>query len=124
LNKWNDQRIEAAKFYDEQLAGFEGFSRPSVLAGSTPVFHLYPILARDRDLLQTHLKNRGISTLIHYPRPIPLYPEFQAREDERTQQRFPVSERASTELISLPLFPGIQESQQEKVVEALKIFAT
>lgn len=107
LDQWNAQRRDIAFRYRENLSHF-GDGRvmlPCVPDWSDPVWHLYVIRCAERDLLQTRLTEFGISTLIHYPRP----PHRQAAYSQLgfAHGDFPVAEKLSEEILSLPIYPGL-----------------
>ena len=120
LDDWNAQRREAARYYNESLAGIGDLAVPPVASESEPVWHLYPIRTRQQARLGQYLSSRGIQTGRHYPQPVHLSPAFawlgHARGD------FPVTEALADELLSLPIYPGISEQQLATVVEAIGQF--
>jgi dTDP-4-amino-4,6-dideoxygalactose transaminase len=120
LDDWNRQRAEAAAFYDDALAGVGDLRLPPRAAGSTPVWHLYVIRSGRRDELMAHLADEGIATSRHYPEPPHISDAFSHLADGMGS--FPVTERIAAELLSLPLFPGIEPEQLEAVVDAIRAF--
>jgi dTDP-4-amino-4,6-dideoxygalactose transaminase len=78
---------------------------------------LYVVRVQDRDTVLRHLQSEGVGAGVHYPVPVHLTPAM-ANLGYGTG-RFPVSERAATEILSLPIFPGITPAQQERVVDVL-----
>jgi dTDP-4-amino-4,6-dideoxygalactose transaminase len=117
LAAWNVARQAAAARYDEMLAGLEEVARPRVLAGNEHVWHLYVVRVPDRDRVLGQLRDAGIGAGVHYPRPVHLTEAF---ADLGYQPgSFPVAERAADQLLSLPLFPEITPSQQERVTSVL-----
>jgi dTDP-4-amino-4,6-dideoxygalactose transaminase len=118
LAAWNAARRAAAERYDSMLSGLDGVVRPRVLAGNEHVWHLYVIRVPDRDHVLARLHAAGIEAGIHYPHPIHLTPAF---TDLVKYQHgaFPVAERNSGQLLSLPIFAEITPSQQERVVAEL-----
>jgi dTDP-4-amino-4,6-dideoxygalactose transaminase len=120
LDDWNRERAEAAAFYDGALAGVGDLRLPPRAAGSTPVWHLYVVRSGRRDELMAHLADEGIATSRHYPEPPHLSDAFSHLADGRGS--FPVAERLAAELVSLPLFPGIEPEQLEAVVDAIRAF--
>lgn len=78
--------------------------------------HLYVIRAKDRDALSLHLKDRGVSTGVHY-KPIHLYKCY-----GDTPPSLPVAEELFKEIISLPLFPDLQTSEALRVINGIKEF--
>jgi dTDP-4-amino-4,6-dideoxygalactose transaminase len=120
LDRWNEERRRAASFYDEALEGIGDLRRPPVPAGSRPVRHLYPVRAKEAKALADFLAGRGIGTGRHYPEPPHLSGAY-ARLGYR-RGSFPVAETLADELLSLPIFPGISETQLESVVAAIRDF--
>jgi dTDP-4-amino-4,6-dideoxygalactose transaminase len=118
LEGWNEARRAAADRYAELLADLPQVRRPSVLPGNLPVWHLYVVRVADRDRVLAELNAAGIGAGIHYPTPVHLTGAFASLG--HGPGAFPVAERAAGELLSLPLFPEITESQQERVVAALR----
>jgi dTDP-4-amino-4,6-dideoxygalactose transaminase len=115
LAKWNEERRERARCYDELFAGTHSkVVPPHVPSWSRPVYHLYVVRAEDRERLQTDLAAAGIGTGIHYPIPLHLvkaYEDLGFRSGD-----FPAAERAASQVLSLPMFPGLSLEQQERVV--------
>lgn len=106
LDAWNSQRQEAAALYQDGLAKFF----PDVVLPTTPiwadsVWHLYVLRCKERDRLQQHLSQHGISTLIHYPKP----PHLQAAYARLGfgPGSFPIAENLSRQILSLPMYPGM-----------------
>jgi dTDP-4-amino-4,6-dideoxygalactose transaminase len=116
LPRWTVERRALAGEYRRRLAG----APVTVPAEHDPghVYHLFPILSRDRAALQAHLKARGVETLIHYPVPIPRQP---AVASERPAD-CPVANRVCDEVLSLPLHPGLTRQAVEEVAAALQAF--
>ena len=117
LAQWNASRRAAAQRYDELLAGCDAISLPRTLDGNEHVWHLYVVRVPDRDRVLKELQAAGIGAGIHYPVPIHLTAAF--AELNYGHGAFPNAERAASEIISLPLFPGITPAQQERVASAL-----
>src|SRR6185295_10132053 len=72
LDTWNTERRERVAAYDRALAGVPGLTLPRERAGARSAWHLYTVRATDRGALQAALKDQGIPTAVHYPRPIHL----------------------------------------------------
>lgn len=117
LAGWNSARQAAAARYNAMLAQAEDVITPRVLDGNEHVWHLYVVRVPDRDRVLGELRAEGIGAGIHYPVPLHLTPAFAKLGDP--EGAFPVAERASREILSLPLFPGITPEQQERVVSVL-----
>jgi dTDP-4-amino-4,6-dideoxygalactose transaminase len=117
LGDWNRQRREAAARYDELLRPLDWVERPSTLAGNEHVWHLYVVRVPDRDAVLEKLQAAGIGAAIHYPSPLHRTGAF--AHLGLGAGSFPVAERLADRILSLPIFPGITASQQERVVEIL-----
>jgi dTDP-4-amino-4,6-dideoxygalactose transaminase len=120
LGRWNEQRRAAARFYDYALADVGDLRLPPVPPGSEPVWHLYVVRTADPTGLGRYLRERGIATGRHYPVPPHLSPAFD--QLGLGPGTFPVAERLSLEALSLPIYPGIRDSQLAAVAEAIRDF--
>ena len=121
LENWNAARRAAAREYDSLLdASGLGALRPVEAAWSRSVFHLYVVRTRDRDGLGRHLKANGIDTGLHYPVPVHLQKCYEEWSPGRGS--LPVTERVATEILSLPMFPGLRPEQQSAIVEQIGEF--
>src|SRR5205807_399435 len=115
LAKWNEQRRQVASRYDELFADADGLLvLPHVPSWSRPVYHLYVVRVPDRDGLQKSLAAAGIGTGIHYP--IPLHLAKAYRHLGFRPGDFPVAEQAASQVLSLPMFPGLSLEQQRRIV--------
>lgn len=112
----NEGRREAAARYAEMLAGLPGVVAPQVTPGH--VFHQYTIRITDgrRDVVRERLDAAGIGTMIYYPIPIHRLPVY---ESKYRDLELPVAERAAGEVLSIPIWPEIDHSTQERVAAAL-----
>ena len=116
LPEWTNKRRAAAAIYDELLTG-SGIATPRRPIGREHVYHVYAIQTPDRDRVQAELKDAGVMTNIHYPRPVHLqkaYADLGYKEGD-----FPVSEAFAAETLSVPMFPELTEEQVKFVVNAL-----
>jgi len=120
LDGWNAQRRAAAAMYTEALAGVGDIELPPVAANSDPVWHLYVIRTGDPRGLALHLRDRQIASGFHYPEPAHLSEAY--RSAGYTRGSFPVTEAAAARVLSLPMFPGISESQIEAVVDGVRSY--
>lgn len=121
LDKWNQMRRDHAAYYIEALAALGSKVTPPRTAGyAEPVFHLFVVSVEDRDGLQRHLADRGISTLVHYPIPVHLQ---EAYEDLGLGPgSFPEAEDSANHIVSLPMYPELDRATIDKVVEAISDF--
>jgi UDP-2-acetamido-2-deoxy-ribo-hexuluronate aminotransferase len=113
-----EERNRIASRYSAELAGVARV--PELIDGVTSVWAQYTIAvpAAQRDALAAGLKSRGVPTAIHYP--LPLHRQTAYRTYPVAGNGLPVSERLAQEVISLPMHPYLSESDQERVIEAVK----
>jgi dTDP-4-amino-4,6-dideoxygalactose transaminase len=115
LDAWNARRSALAKRYLARLAG-SGVVLPVVPEWASPSWHLFVVGHPERDALQQALEAAAIHTLIHYPLP----PHRQAAyADAMPGASFPIAERMSREVLSLPMSPHHDESQIDAVCDAI-----
>ncbi len=123
LAKWNDSRHALAQRYHELFAELkDGITVPREAAWTKSVYHLYVVRVQDREALQAHLTEAGIGTGIHYP--IPLHQQKAYEHLGYKTGDFPVTERIAREIVSLPMFPQLNHTQQDEVVNKTKEFLT
>jgi dTDP-4-amino-4,6-dideoxygalactose transaminase len=116
LAGYNEKRRECAQRYRELFGAYEhAITLPYEPSWAESVYHLYVVRIENRDQLQKHLSEANISTGIHYP--IPLHLQKAYRTLGYSVGDFPVSERISAEILSLPMYPGLVWDQQRRVVE-------
>lgn len=121
LPDWTAQRQAAAVRYGKLLAGIAGVVVPFEDASvSKAVYHLYVVRVADREGLMKSLGEAGIGTGIHYP--IPLHLQDAYKHLGYAKGDLPVTERVAAEIVSLPMFPQLTESQQKRVAEAVEKF--
>jgi dTDP-4-amino-4,6-dideoxygalactose transaminase len=120
LDGWNEQRRTAADRYAGLLRGLDDVVLPEVAEGNTHVWHLYVVRVPNRDRVLERLHAEQIFAGIHYPTIVPLQGAFRTADTtEYDETSFPVAHVASTEILTLPLFPGITAAQQERVAATL-----
>ncbi len=117
LAKWNQQRREAACTYNELLAGAAEVETPYEPEWSKPVYHLYVVRVADRAEVHRQMAEAGIGTAIHYP--VPLHLQKAYADSGYEAGDFPVTERVSAEIVSLPMFPGLTREQVSRVAKRL-----
>jgi dTDP-4-amino-4,6-dideoxygalactose transaminase len=120
LDEWNEQRRASAARYLEALADAD-VGLPVTRPGVEHVWHLFVVRSSDRDGLQAHLAEQGISTGIHYPIPVHLLDACSAlgyREGD-----FPTTEQLAAEILSLPMYPGLTEDEVDRVAEEVLRFS-
>ena len=125
LDYWNEQRQQAAGYYRELLQAVDALKLPQDISGGNSVWNQYTICITQershsenrRELIKNHLSDKGIISMIYYPIPLHLQPVYQ--KGDRLGQ-LPAVEQAAREVLSLPMFPGISEAEQERVAYTLK----
>jgi dTDP-4-amino-4,6-dideoxygalactose transaminase len=119
LIDWNAQRRAHAQRYSERLRGTP-VTTPVEMPGNCHVYHLYVIRAPQRDALQAWLKEREIATGIHYPIPIHLQPAFRSLGYRAGD--LPATEHAVGEILSLPMYAELSDSEIDYVAESIRAF--
>jgi dTDP-4-amino-4,6-dideoxygalactose transaminase len=130
LDDWQRRRRERAAYYDRKF-GETGLTGAGLVATPAAVYrdggpdnyhtyHQYVIRARNRNRLQTFLKEKGIGTSVFYPLCLHEQECFSYLGYKRGD--FPVSERAAREVLALPMFPELTAEQQDRVVGAITEF--
>lgn len=117
LDEWNAERKRIAKKYYEKINN-DCVILPKYI--ETNVYHIFPILCERRDELQQYLKDLGIMTLIHYP--VPIHMQGAYSDMGRKEGDFPISEHVARTELSLPIYPGLSESEVDEVVNAINSF--
>jgi dTDP-4-amino-4,6-dideoxygalactose transaminase len=119
LDQWNEERRRKAGIYTEKLASLNILC-PVEGDKAESVYHLYVIRTQKRNHLQAFLKEKGIETLIHYPIPIHLQKAYEELGYQRGDLL--MTERCSREVLSLPLFPELKDSEIEEVAGTICLF--
>lgn len=117
LDVWNERRRLIAAAYLKQLDNNK-LELPYVPEWADPVWHLFVIRTPERDVLQAHLQNKGVSTMIHYP--IPPHLQGAYAELGIKQGSLPIAESIHREVLSLPIWPSITPQQVVYVTEIIR----
>lgn len=120
LDGWTQARQQHAATFTRLLEGLP-IQVPQIPALATHVFHLYVIQVDERDALMDFLKEKGISTAIHYPQPLPFTDIYQELGNHSLAD-FPVAAQARDRMLSLPLFPELSKAQVDYVCGAIRSF--
>lgn len=118
LDADNDRRRGIASYYDEGLAGTD-LVLPARATEAEHVFHLYVARSKRRDELLQHLREGEVGAAIHYPVPVHRQPAYRSSE----AADLPETERATEEIISLPVYPELADDQVEQVVCRIRAFS-
>ena len=120
LQDWNQSRRRNAALYAELLQDIPGITLPVEADYAESVYHLYVILADDRDGLQKYLSGKGIATGLHYPLPLHLQKAYVHLGHKKGD--FPVAENTAERLLSLPMYPELTAEQIDYVCTSIKEF--
>ncbi len=120
LDKWNRMRNENAKKYEKLLKDIHEVSTPYNPGYPAHVFHLYVIRCQRRDELQKWLGTKEISALMHYPIPVHLQESYKYLGHKEGD--FPICEKYAKEILSLPMFPELNDGEIAHVCNSIGEF--
>jgi dTDP-4-amino-4,6-dideoxygalactose transaminase len=120
LTSWNEARMRNAEFYRAMLDGVDGIVVPRKMDYAGHVYHIFAVRVCNRDAFIAALTEKGIGCGVHYPVPIHLQAAYGFLG--KGQGSFPIAERLSNELVSLPMFAELTEEQIECVTYAVKSY--
>ncbi|MBU1000942.1 MAG: DegT/DnrJ/EryC1/StrS family aminotransferase [Proteobacteria bacterium] len=121
MDRTTAERRMLAEIYDEGLAGLPVIT-PTVAEGCEHVYHLYVIRSQRRDELAAFLAARGIGTGQHYPIPGHKQALFTDGKVPFRADELGLTERMAAQILSLPLFPGLETEQVDEVCTAIREF--
>ncbi len=122
LRRWSEKRIEHARRYDRELSGLRNVKTPVVKPYSTfHIYNQYTIACTNRDAIVDGLKKAQIGAAVYYPVPFHVQECF-ASLGYRADQ-FPHSTKAANEVLSIPIYPEMTESEQTEVISTIKRLA-
>lgn len=111
LDKWNGLRRKNASLYNEAFKDHPKIRIQKIFPGAKHVYHLYVISLENRDEIQQKLKEDGIVSVVQYP--VPIHKQRPWNSDISLV----IAEKSAEEILSLPVFPGIDEKQINYVIE-------
>lgn len=114
LEEWNEERRRIAKIYAENIKNSKVILPQMPKDRKEHVFHIFPVLVRERDAFVEYLKVHGIATNIHYPTPITEQAAYQEYHGQVNQ--YPVTEQICAQEVSLPLYPGMTEVEVDWII--------
>lgn len=118
LKKWNEQRSEIANLYSQGLKNIPGLITPEIAPDAQHTFHIYAIRTQQRNGLRQHLAEQGIETLVHYPQGLPYTTAYLHKN--HSDKDFPVTALLQNEVLSLPVYPGLTNTQVTSIVDNIK----
>jgi len=120
LAEWTKKRQRNAQYFIDNLSGVDGLKLPVTREYSNHVYHQFTLRCDERDKMLEHLQTKGIGTAIHYPKPIHLQPAYQ--DMGLKEGAFPISEKVSKDIFSIPVYPELTAAELEEIVSAIKSF--
>ncbi|KPJ55939.1 transcriptional regulator [Parcubacteria bacterium DG_74_2] len=122
LSKWSKKRRKKANYYTRQLKNIENIITPSIIKDNSHIFHQYTIRIKEgkRDKLRSYLEKQGIPIMIYYSLPLHLQPAFKYLGYKKSD--FPEAEKASKEVLSLPLYPELKRKDHDFIIKNIKDF--
>ena len=120
LASWSAKRRDNAAFYNAAFADVSDIVTPFTEPVSESIFNQYTIRVQRRDDLKAHLAAKGIGHSVYYPLPLHLQPCFAYLGYK--QGAFPESEKASHQVLSLPIYPELTQAQLDEVVAGVRSF--
>ena len=120
IKKWSKKRLDAAILYNDLLSNIASIKTPIIRENTFHVFHLYVIIAENRDDLSDFLNSKGIATGIHYPTPLPFLEAYKYLKHKPAD--FPVAYENQNKILSLPIYPEISKEQIKYVVNNILEF--
>ncbi|MBV9248597.1 MAG: DegT/DnrJ/EryC1/StrS family aminotransferase, partial [Acetobacteraceae bacterium] len=118
LDAQNARRAAIAAMFDAALA-HSSLAPPAWRPEATHVFHLYVVRTRSREAVQARLRAEGIGSGIHYPQPVHLQPAYRGRV-ALGPSRCARTEIAAAEVLSLPLFPELADTDVNRICAVLR----
>ena len=120
LEDWSEKRRRNADYYTRALADVPEVETPFIDPLNTSIFNQYTLRVQRRDELQAHLNARKIGNSVYYPLPLHLQPCFSYLGYQPGS--CPEAERASREVISIPVYPELPREQQDQVIDVIRGF--
>lgn len=122
LDTYNLNRRKAADFYDHAFANSDKLQTPKRYAKSNHTFHQYTLILKDinREDLQNHLKDKGITSAVYYP--VPLHMQKAYQDSRYKQGDFPVTEMLCDSVMSLPIHTEMKEEDLKYITDSVLEF--
>ena len=120
IDEWNKLRNNNAIIYNKYLSDCKNIHTPKIKDNCEHIFHLYVIRAERRDELAKYLNDNGVATGLHYPKALPFveaYAHFNHKNND-----FPFAFQYQNEILSLPMYPELNEEQIKYVADKIKDF--
>ena len=122
LERWTEQRLVNVMYYRENLLNVPQVKLPEAAEDRQHVYHQFVIQVPNRDELQSMLKDKGISTGIHYPLPLHLQPAYSYLKHSAGD--FPAAEKAAQQILSLPIDAEISAEEIKYITDSIQSYFT
>ncbi len=116
LDRMNEDRRRIAKKYSEGIMNPKVVV-PSVMEGCVPVWHIYGIRSKERDLLEKYLNEKGIGTNKHYP--IPIHRQDCYQNLKLPEGALPIAEEISRTELSIPMYYGMKDDEIQYIIDMI-----
>lgn len=120
IHDWSQKRFDIALHYNQFLNEIEGITTPEIHKDVKHVFHLYVIRIKKRDQLRKFLNNKGISSGIHYPTPLPYLKAYEYLKHKTAD--FPIAYNYKDKILSLPIYPELGFAKVEYITSKIREF--
>jgi len=120
LASWSNARRKNAAYYNAAFADLDDVRTPTIDPANESIYNQYTLRVAKRDALQSHLREKQIGSAVYYPLSLHLQPCFEYLGYKRGA--FPESEKATQEVISLPVYPELKQLQLDEVIDAVRRF--
>ncbi len=120
LDNWLQKRRELASIYREELQSLGKIVLPTEGKSTSHAYHLYVIKAENREGLKKFLSERGVSSMIHYPKALPFQDCYKA--EKYSSKDYPIAAELQEKILSLPFYPGMSKEKALYVCEQIKNF--
>lgn len=117
VDGWNRARYQNALSYNDRLSAIASVQTPKIRENAFHIFHLYVVRTKKRDALANYLKSKQIEAGIHYPTALPFLQAY--RYLDHRPSDFPVAYKYQGEILSLPMFPELNENQIDYVANSI-----
>ena len=118
LKKWSEMRVENAKFYYDNLSEVKEIILPHIHESASTIYNQFTIKAQDRDGLMNYLRKNDIGCAVYYPMSLHLQECF--KDLSYKDGDFPISEKLSQKVLSIPVYSELSVEQKQFVVDKIK----
>ena len=120
LLEWTESRRLIATRYSKGLMDLDEVQTPEVASYSSHAWHLFVIKIKERNKLAAYLENRGIQTVINYPVALPFLPAYSRKN--HIPADFPCAFENQSQVLSLPIYPGMPDLFVDYVIDSIQSF--